>query len=315
MAMPRECRAILVEDQEVVNVNAATNSQLLKQAHDGTEELGAHAGGFGHTKADGCPLQALARDGVQEAAVFPLRWGKAHRKIAVRKIDQHPVIPRLNGLCHRLDGLHLEGPLDLELVQRSVVGAQPKTSVLLRDRENGRFKIPERFALGPAKGLRAQAIAVVFADGLVRREDGHPLLGGPTPHPKRDALPRGSGGPEGLIAVMAGGGLHSPTNIHEPIDLRDSCGQLKGPEPNRARAPVLVRALSERVRATLRGLHGRRVCMAQQPCHPSRVRLRACGDRLRRIAPPRDGQQNIVDGLVGCAVGNPGLTRHGPLAP
>ena len=66
----RECSAVLVEDQEIVNVNAATNPQLLKQTHDGTEELGANAGGFGHTKADGCPLQALARDGVQEATVF-----------------------------------------------------------------------------------------------------------------------------------------------------------------------------------------------------------------------------------------------------
>jgi hypothetical protein len=92
---------------------------------------------------------------VPEATVFALGWGKAHREITVGKVHEHAKIPLLDGFGDCLDVLHFEGTLGLKLVQRTVVGAEPKPSVLFGDREHGGFKVPKGFALRPAGDLRA----------------------------------------------------------------------------------------------------------------------------------------------------------------
>jgi hypothetical protein len=170
---------ILVEDQQIINVNDASDSQLLQKPNKRAEKFSANAWGLGHTEADRRPLQALAPDGVPEATVFSLGWGESYRKVAVGEVHEHAEIQRLDGLRDRLDVLHFERPLGLELVQGTIIGAEPKPSVLLGNREYGRFKIPERLTLRPAKALRAQAFPVVGPDGLVGPQDGDPFLGRP----------------------------------------------------------------------------------------------------------------------------------------
>ncbi len=191
---PGESYPILVEDQKIINVNDASDPQLLQEPNKRAKKFSANAWGLGHTEANRCPLQALAPHGVPETTVFPLRWGEAHREVAVGEIHEHAKIQRLDGLRDRLDVLHLERPFGLEFVQGTIIGAEPKPSVLLGDREYGRFEIPERSTLSPAKALRAQALLVVGSDGLVGPQDGDPFLG--RPPTRAQGAPFPYGGPD-----------------------------------------------------------------------------------------------------------------------
>jgi hypothetical protein len=67
-----ELRAILVEDKQIVNIQDTPDAQLLQETHEGAEQFGAYARGFGHTEADGAPLEAAAVRRVVEPAILPL---------------------------------------------------------------------------------------------------------------------------------------------------------------------------------------------------------------------------------------------------
>ncbi len=75
-----------MENQQVVNINDATNAELLQQPDERAQKLCTDARGFGHTEAHGGPLQALPPNGVPEAAVLPLGWVKTHREITIGQV-------------------------------------------------------------------------------------------------------------------------------------------------------------------------------------------------------------------------------------
>jgi hypothetical protein len=216
---PRQPGTILVEDEKVVNVNDASYPQLLQKPDKGTEDLCANAWGLGHTEANRSPLQAPAVARVPEAAVFALCWRETHGKVAIGQVDQHAEITPLDGLGHRLDVLHLEWPFRLKLIQRPVIRAEAKTTILLRDREDGRFEVPERLALGPANILCAQAFGVVVADSGFGSQDRNQFLGRPPSLPEREAFPGGEARTQGLVPVVCRRRLDGVALVYQPIDL------------------------------------------------------------------------------------------------
>jgi hypothetical protein len=92
---------------------------------------------------------------VPKTTVFSLGWGEAHSEVAIGKVHEHAEIPTLDGFGDCLHVLHLEWTFGLKFVQRTIIGAEPKTSVLFGYRKDGRLEVPERFAPGSASDLRA----------------------------------------------------------------------------------------------------------------------------------------------------------------
>jgi hypothetical protein len=187
-------------------------------------------------------LETAAVRRVAETAIFALGRVETQRQVAIGQVDQHSEVVRLNAFCDRLDRIHTERDLDLKLVQRSVVGTEPETTVLLRDDEHGGLEIPERAPLDASRVLREPAGRVVCPGLDLRREDRDPLLLRPRSAWEGLAFPERSVGKQGFVPIVRGGGLDRPTHELEAIDL--VAGRLQGCaiQPNRSRAAVLVGA-------------------------------------------------------------------------
>jgi hypothetical protein len=208
-----------MKDEKVVNVQHATNAQLLEEAHQGSKQFGADAGGLGHTEADCAPLEAAAVRWMAEPAIFPLGRVEAQRQIAIGQVDQHPVVILLNALSDGLQSVHLERDLDLEIVQRAVVCAEPEFAVLLRDHEDRRFKVAERTPCRVPFVLRAPAVGVVIPRVDLRRKHGDPLFLRPRSPGQGKSLPEWGLGKQSLVPVVGGGRLDGMADVLETVNL------------------------------------------------------------------------------------------------
>jgi hypothetical protein len=76
----------MMKHQDIINIDDATNAQLLKHRYEGPQKFSAQSWSLRYSETDRPPLKALAGNWIAKTAIFAMRRMKAKGEVSILKV-------------------------------------------------------------------------------------------------------------------------------------------------------------------------------------------------------------------------------------